>query len=98
MVGIQGIVELPKPAAPRRAEEKSPKSENLVKAVKDDVSFSREAQEAAAAKRAEAQQQAEAKIREEKVAEARQRIEQGTYTFVDVVREVATRMTGYVPD
>ncbi|MBN2312235.1 MAG: flagellar biosynthesis anti-sigma factor FlgM [Candidatus Hydrogenedentes bacterium] len=98
MVGIQGIGSVPEPANTGQATGSGKKqAARTATAVRsDDVLFSEEARGAAEAARLAEIAEADAEMRAEQVARAKQNIEQGTYKILDVVRVVAGRISKYI--
>jgi flagellar biosynthesis anti-sigma factor FlgM len=97
MIGIQGITAVPESTGPRQGSGKVKNPEKTVTArASDGVSISPEAEQAAGTNVAVHQAIAENEVRQEKVEQAKQSIEQGTYKVQDVVRQVASRLTKFV--
>jgi len=97
MVGIYGINGLPEPATntpeSTRGKRSQARADVALSTGQDQVSLSPEAQQASTAVRlAEAAKAQSEEIRSERVAEARERLEQGTYRIQEVVLAVAARV------
>ena len=99
MVGVNGIGDVPVPANSKRVDGRTvrrDKSED--RHVADGIAISPEAQQAASVSKAQQASKAESDIRTEKIAEAKRKIEEGSYKLSEVVTEVANRLTGYIGD
>ena len=96
MVGIHGIDGISELANRRRVDVRATNSVATTVDSEDNVSISRDAQTAAAVAQAQAISEQAAEIREERVAQARESIEQGTYRIQDVVKRVAARIARYI--
>ncbi|MCL4218246.1 MAG: flagellar biosynthesis anti-sigma factor FlgM [Candidatus Hydrogenedentes bacterium] len=94
MVGIKGIggVPEPQPERPANVRERDRRDVRTETSERDDVNISSEAQEAASTARLVQVARQEPDIRADRVAEARQRIDNGEYKDLNVVREVAKRI------
>ena len=92
MVGIHGIGEIPEPANSKKAPERSATRDIAASnAARDGVELSTESVTASKAARVRA-----VEIREERVAKAKESIEQGAYRIQEVVLQVADRIARYV--
>lgn len=97
MGGVEGILGIPDPAAarsPLRAA-KAPAAVKLL-AAKDEVAFSGAAKELATAGQRAAAAEIKAAMREDKIRQAKESIEQGTYRVNDIVAQVAQRIGAYI--
>ncbi len=92
MVGIQGIAGVPEPVGGARVQGRSKAPEPSTGPNTDGLDISSQAVQAAAAAATDGQ----IEIREERVAEARQRIEEGTHRLQEVVLAVASRLSKFV--
>ena len=95
MVGMQGIVGIPEAANAQRTEVRGSKAVSLTSSSRDAVDISPAAREAAGANGL-AEAVKNSGMRAERVAEAKQRIEEGAHRIQDVVQVVASRITPYV--
>lgn len=99
MVGINGIGLTPEPANGTRGPAREPRTDfSGAWAVKDNVAISKEAQQASEAARALGASKTQSQYRAERVAEAKAKLEQGTYRIQEVVKLVASRVAVYVGD
>lgn len=98
MSTIQGLTRVLEPNAPERVNERGKKTEKKSGApLKDGVAISSEAQKAqAAAQLVEMVKQDDSGVRAERVAEAKEQIEQGTYKLGEIVLQVAARVANYL--
>lgn len=97
MVGIQGLGGIPEPANNRQAQGKDkPSIPATPVSNDDDVTISSDAAKAAAAGNIVRQSEQTSEIRDERVEQAKQNIEEGTYRVQAVVLQVASRLTKYV--
>ncbi|MCL4218823.1 MAG: flagellar biosynthesis anti-sigma factor FlgM [Candidatus Hydrogenedentes bacterium] len=101
MVAVTGIGGLPEPANTldvKKSERTVPLAPKPQDAERDDVAISEDAERAAEAARLSRIAAAEReRQREERLAEAKRRIEEGTYRIQEVVSVVAQRISGYIP-
>lgn len=98
MIGIQGISAIqepngPKSSGPGRAKDAE---KPIVTSNQDGVTISPEAEKAAEAKSVVSDAAAANELRQERIEQAKERIEEGTYKVQDVVRQVASRLTRFV--
>ena len=96
MVGIQGISGIREPASAKRADDRGKTDVPRGEVARDGVEISPEAERAAEAGRLLEQTQAQSQIRAERIAEAKQNLEQGTYRVQEVVLRVAARVSAYI--
>ena len=97
MVGIQGLGGIPEPANNRQAQGKDRPSTPVTPASSDDdVSISTEAAKASAAGDIVRRSEESTDIRAERIEQAKQNIEEGTYRVQEVVLQVASRIAHYV--
>lgn len=96
MIGIQGIGGVPEPVGPKQGTSKAKESDSTTTPSSDGVSISPEAAEAAEVQVVLNLATQVSDIRQERVEEARENIEKGTYKVQDVVRQVAARLTQYI--
>ncbi len=98
MVGIHGIGEIPEPANTRQVQgrSKSPDSAPASATDGDGVQISQEAVEASQAADLVARTMDRSGLRHERVEQAKQNIEQGTYRVQEVVLQVAARLAQFV--
>lgn len=99
MVGIQGLGGIPDPSSERPANVRDRKRDDVPSASssKDGIRFSPVAQEMASAARLVQEATANADMRLDKVAAAKQSIENGDYKRRDVVEKVAEKISKYLP-
>jgi len=99
MVGIKGLGGIPEPKPERPANVRGREKTEVARSEKatDDVVISNEAQAAASLAKAVATATVGDDIRAEKVQAARERIERGDYKDPEVVRQVAQRISKYLP-
>ena len=99
MVAIQGLSGVPEPKHERPENVRGRKTDDVVKGgkVQDDVAISNEAQEAANVARLVQDANTIDDIRHERVEAARERIESGDYKEPEIVREVAKKVSKYLP-
>ena len=97
MVGIQGIAGVPEPVGGARVQGRSKTPAPSTGPSTDGLDISPQAAQAAtaAATRAAATD-GQSEVREERVAEARQRLEEGTHRLQEVVLDVASRLSKFV--
>lgn len=97
MIGIQGIGGVQEPTPPKTGPGKAKAPEAVAEeALTDGVSISPEAAEASETSSVVSQAAAANEVRQERVEQARESIEKGTYKVQDVVRQVASRLTKFV--
>ena len=96
MVGIQGIAGVPEPVGGPRAQGRGESSAPSTGPSTDGLDISPQGSQAAAAATRAAATVGQNEIREERVAEARQRIEDGTHRLQEVVLDVAARLSKFV--
>lgn len=96
MVGIQGIGGVPEPVGPKQGAGKAKETEKANTASSDGVSISPQAAQAAEVQVVLNLASEVSEIRLERVEQARENIEKGTYKVQDVVRQVAARLTQYI--
>jgi hypothetical protein len=98
MVGIKGVGGVPEPKPERPATVRGRKNDGVAKdeKVQDDVLISSEAQAAASVARI-IKEGVSGDIRADRVQVARERLERGDYKNPEVVREVAKRVSKYLP-
>ena len=92
MVGIQGIAGVPEPVGGARVQGRSKAPAPSPGPNSDGLDISPQAAQAAATAATDGQNE----IREERVAAARQRIEEGTHQLQEVVLDVAARLSKFV--
>jgi len=93
MVGINGIVGLPESGSSTQTSERSRRLDAQASVTRDDVAISPEARDAAKVTGLLRESEQAAKIRLEKVEQAKQSLEEGTYKIIDVVKVVASRIS-----
>jgi anti-sigma28 factor (negative regulator of flagellin synthesis) len=94
MYGVSHITGVIEPAATRRTETRDPRMEMPSAPGRDSVTVSDDARQAAAAARmVQWSSEAADAIRAEKVAEAKRKIEEGTYRVHEAVLRVAVRVS-----
>lgn len=96
MVGIYGINGIPGPATTSQPKARGTVSETKSPFTSDNVSISDEAQLASRAAQLVEQARAESEVRAERVARAKENIENGTYKMQGVVKIVAARVSKYI--
>lgn len=97
MVSIQGIGGIPEPGNSKPAQRRGSSDVADTSRVADDgVNISAEATQAAKAAEIAAQTRATSDIRDARVAQAKENIEQGAYKLQEVVLEVASRISKYI--
>lgn len=96
MIGLQGIGGVPEPVGAKPGTVKAKETEKSSVGSSDGVSISAEAAEAAEVQVVLDLADQVSDIRQERVTQARESIEQGTYKVQDVVRQVAARLTNYI--
>ena len=104
MVGIQGLGGIPEPKPERSGRVRGDREDASSAAssadgsapAKDDVNISTEARAAAEAGRIVQLSKTEGEIRAERVAAAKERIDQGHYRDPDVVAKVAERLLKFL--
>ena len=92
MLGINGIIGLPDTNSSTQASERSRRLETQAPGARDDVAISPEAREAAKITNMLRESEQSAEIRQERVEQAKQSIEQGAYKVIDVIKIVASRI------
>jgi anti-sigma28 factor (negative regulator of flagellin synthesis) len=92
MVGINGIVGLPEGASSTQASERSRRPDLQTPGARDGLAISPAARDAAKITSMLRESEQSAQIRQERVEQAKQSIEQGAYKVVDVVKIVAARI------
>ncbi len=92
MAGIQGIAGVPEPVGGTRVQGRSKAPAPSTGPSTDGLDISPQAAQAASVSAASGQ----SAIREDRVAEARQRIEEGTHRLQEVVLDVAARLSRFV--
>ena len=99
MVGIKGLGGIPEPKSERPAKVRDEKARDVGRAeqAKDDLLISSEAQAAASIAKTLQDIQATPGVRADRVAVARQHIEQGDYKRPEVVAKVAAKISKYLP-
>lgn len=99
MVAIQGLGGVQEPKHERPNNVRGRKTDDTAKGekVQDGVSISDEAQSAASVAKAMQVAKASGDIRQELVEAARERIERGDYKEPEIVREVAKKVSKYLP-
>ncbi|HIA48477.1 MAG TPA: flagellar biosynthesis anti-sigma factor FlgM [Candidatus Hydrogenedentes bacterium] len=97
MIGIQGFGSVPKPSGPKQGpgQAKEPEKSGY-SASSDGVEFSPEAEDASAASSVLNEISTTSDVRNERVQQAKESIEKGTYRVQDVVRQVASRLSKFV--
>lgn len=100
MVNFESIASVPlRSVAPELKGATEPTRKDAPQAPADAVQFSSKSEEAAAVARIRARaEERQSEIREEKVQQAKQRIEEGTYRLQEVLLTVAGRLTKYVAE
>lgn len=96
MIGIQGIGGVPEPTGPKQTPGRPKEPEKTAPSAGDDVLISDAAEKAASADVILQQSGEMSDVRQERIDQARQSIEDGTYKVQDVVRQVAARLTKFV--
>ena len=96
MVGIQGIGEIPEPANSRQVQGRSKSPDSAPASATDGVQISQEAVEASQAGDLVARTVDQSGVRHERIEQAKQNIEQGTYRIQEVVLQVADRLAQFV--
>jgi len=96
MLNIQGVTKLLEPAEPRRVTERGRKAESKPEVTQDAVVFSDEAKQASKAARIAELSKKQSEMRAERIAQAKESIEKGTYKVQEVVLQVATRISKYM--
>ncbi len=94
MTGIQGIAGVPEPVGGNRVEGRSRAPAPSTGPEKDGLEISPQAAKAAATRVAPADGQSE--VRQERVAQARQQLEEGTHRLQEVILDVAARLSKFV--
>jgi len=96
MITIQGIGGVPEPAGPKQTQnrDKTPPADTAV--AGDGVSISPEASQAATAGDIVRQTSQQSDVRQVKIEQARQNLEEGTYKVQEVVLQVAARLSQYI--
>ena len=97
MVSIQGIGGIPEPGNSKPTQKRGGHDDVKTSRVTDDgVEISAQATQAAKAAQVVAQTNATSEIREERIAQAKENIEQGAYKLQEVVLAVASRISKYI--
>jgi flagellar biosynthesis anti-sigma factor FlgM len=96
MVGMNGIIGVPGPANTSQPKARGSVSGSRGSLARDSVDFSSQAQEASRTAQLLEQARAESEVRAERVAKAKENIENGTYKMQGVVRIVASRVSKYI--
>ena len=96
MVGLNGILGIPQPANTNQPKARGGVRDDQGNAAQDSVELSNQTQEASRADQLAEQSKAESEVRAERVAKAKENIENGTYKMQSVVRIVAARMSKYI--
>lgn len=96
MIGIQGLGNVPEPTGPKQTSGRARAQEKVEAPVTDDVLISAAAEKAADADVILQQSGEMNDVREQRIEQARQNIQDGTYKVNDVVRQVAARLTRFV--
>jgi anti-sigma28 factor (negative regulator of flagellin synthesis) len=99
MEGIRGINGVPEPTSERSADVRARRREEarVTASQEDGVRISNEAQEAAGVARLVEIAREQPDVRPDRVAAAREHIEQGEHRRLDIVRRVAQRIRRYLP-
>jgi len=99
MAGINGIGGVQEPSAERPVNLRDRKREDEVRgaAQQDGVAISPEAREAANVSRLMQAAQSDSDARSERVAAARQRLQEESFKLPEVVAEVARKLSKYLP-
>ena len=99
MVGIYGIGGIPEPAntTTAGASGKKETSPSIILRDSDGVVISARAQQTSKIAKMLETSEEQAKLQAERIAKARESIEQGTYKMQDVVRIVASRVSRFIP-
>lgn len=95
MVGIQGIAGVPEPVGGNRVQGRSKAPAPSTGPEPDGLQISPQAAKAATATQMAATD-SQSEIRQERVAEARQRLEEGTHRLQEVILDIATRLSKFV--
>ncbi len=97
MVSIQGIGGIPEPSESRQSQGRAKAQASPPPGqAEDGVEISAEAAQASRAAQVVAQTSNEPAVREERIAQAKENIEQGVYRIQEVVLQVASRLSRYV--
>ena len=96
MAGIQGITGVPEPVGGSRVQGRSRAPAPSTGPETDGIEISPQAAQAAAAATHLAPTDGQSEIRQERVAEARQRLEEGTHRLQEVVLNIAARLSKFV--
>ena len=96
MVGIQGIAGVPEPVGGNRVQGRSKAPAPSTGPEPDGLQISPQAAKAAAAATQVASTDSQSEIRQERVTEARQRLEEGTHRLQEVILDVASRLSKFV--
>ncbi len=97
MVGIQGVNGAPEPVGPKQvSSDRNRAPQTPAAPSQDGVEISAQASRAAAVQNAVQAASNQSEIREELVAEAKDRIEQGAHRLQEVVLQVAARVAQFV--
>ena len=95
MVGIQGIGGTPDPANAKQVSDRAKAQAAAAPPAKDGIEISSEAQQASQVARFKELSPGDV-IREDRVAQAKQNLEQGIYRVQEVLLQVANRLAAYV--
>ena len=96
MAGIQGIAGLPEPVGGTRVQGRSKAPAPSIGPSTDGIEISPQAAQASAAAPRATATDGQSEVRLERVAQARQRIEDGTHRLQEVVLDVAARLSKFV--
>ena len=96
---VKGVGGIPEPAPDRSAKVRDRARDDVKTSVskEDGVQISEKAQEAASTARLVQLASADSGVRADKVAAAKERMEQGDFRLPEVVAEVAKRLDKYLP-
>ncbi|HOE66218.1 MAG TPA: flagellar biosynthesis anti-sigma factor FlgM [Candidatus Hydrogenedentes bacterium] len=98
MTGIKGIGGVPEPAPDRSASIRDRKrDEAKISVPKDGVAISAKAQEAANVARLTQMAKQDGGVRAERVAAAKQNLQDETYKLPEILTEVAKQLSRYLP-
>lgn len=93
MLGINGIVGLPESPSATQASDRSRRLDAQGISTRDDVAISPEAREAAKVSGMMRESEEAAAIRQQRIEQAKQNLEEGTYKIIDVIKVVASRIS-----
>jgi anti-sigma28 factor (negative regulator of flagellin synthesis) len=96
MITIQGIGGVPEPAGPKQTQNRDKTPPADVSTAEDGVSISSEASQAATAGDIVRQSGQQNEVRQAKIEQAKQNLEEGTYKVQEVVLQVAARLSQYL--